>query len=95
MYDLYKNKCLAIVSISKEEDKNSWQSTLKQENMIWPQLIVPDEKRQSIKSRFEVGSIPYILFLDNKGKLIYRSIGIEKESFEKYKKIIDNYLKNK
>lgn len=90
---LYGKKGLTITSISIDEDKISWQNALKVVNMNWRQLIVPAEKKDIFNAKFEVGSIPYTLFLNSNGKLLSRFIGYDKNSFGEYKKIIDNDLK--
>jgi len=43
---------------------------------------------------YEVGSIPYVIFLDNKGKVITRSIGVDANTQEEYNTIIHKYIPN-
>ncbi len=89
---LYSKKGLAITSISIDEIKKSWQNALKVENMSWRQLIVPTEKKDYFKTKFEVGSIPYTIFLNSRGKLINRFIGYDKNNISEYIKLIENEL---
>jgi thiol-disulfide isomerase/thioredoxin len=89
---LYADKGLSITSISIDEDRNKWSNAVNEEKMTWPQLIVPIEKMTTFKSTFEVGAIPYVVFLDGQGKLITRSIGVDVNTIEEYKSIIKKYL---
>lgn len=93
LYNLYGKKGLKIASISIDKDKESWQNALNVENMKWRQLIVPTEKINKFNILFEVGSIPYVLFLDPQGKLLNRFIGYDKNSIAEYTKIIESKLK--
>ena len=92
LYDQYKYRELSIVSISIDEDIISWKRALNSERMPWRQLIVPKEKTELFNTLYEVGSIPYVIFLDNKGKVITRSIGVDANTQEEYKTIIHKYI---
>ncbi|WP_164972701.1 thioredoxin-like domain-containing protein [Lacibacter luteus] len=89
----YKPNQLNIVSISIDDSRKSWLSAVAAEQMNWPQLIIPENKRQQLKEQFEVGAIPYTLFLDSKGKLISRFIGNDQNTVLEYEQIINENLK--
>jgi thiol-disulfide isomerase/thioredoxin len=93
LYNLYNKNGLSITSISIDNTKESWQNALKVENMSWRQLIVPSGKINKFNTTFEVGSIPYIIFLDSGGKLLKRFIGYDKNSIGEYTQIIKNRVK--
>jgi thiol-disulfide isomerase/thioredoxin len=92
LYQLYKYRGLSITSISIDEDITAWKRALNSESMPWKQLIVPKEKTELFNTLYEVGSIPYVIFLDNKGKVITRSIGVDANTQEEYKTIIHKYI---
>jgi thiol-disulfide isomerase/thioredoxin len=92
LYELYMYRGLSITSISIDEDITAWKRALNSESMPWKQLIVPKEKTELFNTLYEVGSIPYVIFLDNKGKVITRSIGVDANTQEDYKTIIHKYI---
>jgi hypothetical protein len=63
------------------------------ESMPWKQLIVPKDKIVLFNLTYEVGSIPYVLFLDDKGKVITRSFGFDENTSGEYESIIAKYIK--
>jgi thiol-disulfide isomerase/thioredoxin len=93
LHNTYSNKGLTITSISIDENKTNWIKALEEEKMDWKQLIVNTEQKEKFNKVLEVGSIPYVLFVDGKGNLINRTIGVDANSFEEYKKIIEKELK--
>ncbi len=89
----YNRSELNIVSVSIDESRKSWLSAVAAEQMNWPQLIIPESNRQHLKEKFEVGAIPYTLFLDSNGKLITRFIGNDGNIGLQYEQIINANLK--
>lgn len=89
----YKRSELNIVSISIDDSRKSWLSAVAAEQMNWPQLIIPESKMQQLKEQFEIGAIPYTLFLESNGKLISRFIGNDENSVSQYEQIINANLK--
>ena len=93
LYDKYKDRGLTITSVSTDENRASWKAALFVESMPWKQLIVPKDKIELFNLTYEVGSIPYVLFLDDKGKVITRSIGFDENTSGEYESIIARYIK--
>ena len=93
LYDKYKDRGLTITSVSTDENRASWKAALFVESMPWKQLIVPKDKIELFNLTYEVGSIPYVLFLDDKGKVITRSIGFDENTTGEYESIIAKYIK--
>ena len=93
LYDKYKDRGLTITSVSTDENRASWKAALFVESMPWKQLIVPKDKIELFNLTYEVGSIPYVLFLDDKGKVITRSIGFDENTSVEYESIIAKYIK--
>ena len=92
LYEAYKDRGLSITSISIDENTLQWKSALFIERMPWKQLIVPNQKMDLFKSVYEVGSIPYVIFLDSNGRVIARSIGIDDDTYREYEKVISKYI---
>jgi|GEM_PF-629232 len=90
---LYSSKQVSMTSVSVDDEKALWYKALEEEKMNWKQLIVPQSKKEIFNTIFEIGSIPCILFLDGKGNLVSRIIGVDINSLEEYKKIINQHLK--
>lgn len=90
---MYTNQGLSMTSVSVDDEKALWHKALEVEKMNWKQLIVPQSKKEVFNTFFELGSIPCVLFFDGKGNLISRTIGVDTNSFEEYKRIIIQHLK--
>ena len=88
----YASKGLSITNVSIDENKKLWQNALSKQKMSWRQFIVTQENLKNFNEKFEVGSIPYVIFLNNKGKLITRFIGYERNRINEYRKIIEENL---
>jgi thiol-disulfide isomerase/thioredoxin len=88
----YAPRGLVITSVSIDEKTEDWRAAMAQEQMPWRQLLVSPDKKLAVGNQFEVGAVPYTLFIDGKGKLIQRFVGIEKDSQEKYRKLLDSLL---
>lgn len=93
LFNQFSDKGLTMTSVSIDESKKEWLEAIEIEKMPWPQLIIPSEKLELIKARFEIAGIPYVIFTDSNGKLISRTIGSEKGDYELYKKLIEKNLK--
>lgn len=93
LYDKYKDRGLTITCVSTDENRASWKAALFVESMPWKQLIVPKDKVELFNLTYEVGSIPYVLFLDDKGKVITSSIGFDENTSEENESIIAKYIK--
>lgn len=89
----YKRNDLNIVSISIDDSRKSWLAAVAAEQMSWPQLIIPETGMQQIKEQFEIGAIPYTLFLDRNGKLITRFIGNDENTASQYEQVISTNLR--
>ena len=92
IYNQYKDLGLNITSISIDRDITQWKNALNSEKMPWKQLIVPQNKTELFNTFYEVGDIPYVIFLNKKGNVIGRSIGIDANTEEEYKSIIDKNI---
>jgi thiol-disulfide isomerase/thioredoxin len=89
----YSEKGLHLVSISIDENKDQWQKALFRENINWPQLLVPSEKKEYIQTLFNFISIPLVIFTDNKGKEIIRFADYDPGNITNYEKTIGKFIK--
>lgn len=81
MYAKYGND-IEFVSISTDTDKLAWQNALKQENMMWKQLIKSGKptEDEALQIRFRVNqAIPYTVLVDKDYKVISFSTGLSEE----------------
>lgn len=58
------------ISISIDEDLDSWKKRLEQENPSWPQYIATAEGQEAIAGKYQISSIPRFILLDRNGKII-------------------------
>lgn len=93
LYTEYNSKGLRLVSISIDNNVEAWQSALREEKMSWEQLIIPENIKKSFAQEFEISTVPDVLFLSNNGKLISRTIGVDENTSNTYKRIIEEGLR--
>ncbi len=88
----YRNQGLNIVSVSTDDSKEKWQQALSTERMSWRQLIVPQNLKQEFAAKYEVSSIPDIIFIGSKGNVIERFIGYKEGQSKEYETVINSIL---
>jgi thiol-disulfide isomerase/thioredoxin len=88
------NSNFNMVSVSLDEDNESWKKVLEFEKMPWQQLIITSEQRQYQQDIFQFdGSIPTMLFVDKNGKIIDKLRGFdEKDGYINLTNKIEKYL---
>lgn len=87
-----QNKNFSMVSISMDEESDNWKKALSQEKMPWKQLLISKELLTYSKEFFGYnGSIPTVLFVDNKGVIVKKIIGYDKNNSVEFRKIINQY----
>lgn len=92
IYSEYKNSGIHMVSISIDENKDAWDSALRNEGMGWEQLIVDSSLLNEVENRYHFNSIPLVIFTDNKGIEIVRFSGYEQGGQDQYRRIIEKNL---
>lgn len=95
IYQKYsKDKRLKLISISLDSKNEDWQDALKQENMPWSQLILPEKLQPFTKEIFHFdGSIPTTLFFDSSGNKVAITTGFEGNLLKRYNTILTTHLK--
>jgi thiol-disulfide isomerase/thioredoxin len=92
LYNLYSKNGLRIISISIDDNRESWMRQIEKENMNWLQLSGNNAQIEKVKSEFDIVSIPVSIFVDKHCKLIKRLEGKRIDSFEEYQSFIEQYI---
>ena len=70
-YEKYKKDGFTIISVSLDKDLNKWKQAIAADKLSWPNHVSDLGGWQSKVSRlYEVGSVPFTVLLDKKGKII-------------------------
>lgn len=59
-----------IISISIDEDSDAWKKAMKEENMIWTQLLDELGWDGGVAEMYRVQGVPYSLLLDGEGRIV-------------------------
>jgi len=70
LYNKYKDKGLAITSISIDGEKRNWQKALLEEKMPWQQLIAIDSSKTYIDLHYDMKAIPKAYLFNRKKELV-------------------------
>lgn len=69
LYGLYHPQGFDILSVSIDQDKNSWKKAMQQEGMKW-HLAIPQGNPRNISKLYNFDGIPYCLLIDPKGNIV-------------------------
>ena len=70
-YNKYKNDGFTIMSVSLDKDLKKWKQAIQKDQLTWPNHVSDLGGWQSKVSRlYEVGSVPFTVLIDDKGKII-------------------------
>ena len=81
-----------IVSISIDEDPDSWRKAMEYEKMGWEQFIVSSDSIPIIKAKYNFNAIPLVIFTDSSGKELRRFIGFHKDNPNLFAKFISDFM---
>ena len=70
VYKEYGGKSFEIVSISLDEQQNTWEKAMDDEQMTWPQLVDLKGFEGPAATTYKVLGIPYCILLNPKGEII-------------------------
>jgi thiol-disulfide isomerase/thioredoxin len=68
----FKNRNFSMVSISIDDNKESWKRALNYEKMPWQQYVVSDNNRDLLNIRYTIASIPLIFLIDDKNNIVQK-----------------------
>lgn len=68
----YSNKGIAVVSLSLDSKEDEWKEGVSSMQMTWTQLCDPNNGSAEVASAYGVESIPELILIDSKGKIITR-----------------------
>jgi thiol-disulfide isomerase/thioredoxin len=84
LYTKYHSQGLEIVSISVDTNPSDWEKFLKNNKFSWLTLL---GNGQEITQRYDFQYIPYVLLVDNQGKVLKSNVQVEE-----LEKFIGDYL---
>ena len=79
LYNDFKDKGLAVISVSLDERKAAWTQAIKKDGMPW--IHVSDLKgwKGDVVKQYHVDAVPFILVLDENNRILAKNIRAEKE----------------
>lgn len=66
----YKNQNIEIISVSIDEEKDSWKQMLDQKDLGGTQLLAEEGFKSSICQDYKISGIPRFILIDKKGRII-------------------------
>lgn len=92
IYTKYKNRGLEFISISRDENLQSWKRAIEKEKIeIWKQISVKENKSR-IEDTYVVTAIPVKILINKEGIIIGRWIGSGAENAAEIEKTIAEIL---
>lgn len=70
----FKDKGFTILAASLDVKKEDWIKAMNEDGIKWPSLLLNDEDRKTMTSKFNVKGIPLILLVDKDGKIVARDL---------------------
>lgn len=72
-YNNFKDKGVEFLSVSIDAKRPLWEKAVKEENMLWKQVLSPDAGKE-IMNMYQFSGIPFILVIDREGKIYGKSL---------------------
>jgi thiol-disulfide isomerase/thioredoxin len=88
----YKDKGLCVIRVSIDNDKQKWIDFTGRENWVSPNLIANEEQLKRIITHTKIESIPYVIFLNKNGEVLYEFMGLSEASGLDYEDFIKKKL---
>jgi len=73
LYNKYHNQGLEILSVSLDSSKDSWIKAIKNDGMIWNNVLL-DSKKEELQKIYGFNTIPCIFLLDRNGNVIAKNL---------------------
>lgn len=87
IYEKFKNKNVEFIGISYDKNQKWWTDVIRDDQLIWPQFSDLKGAQSPNAKTFSALRVPYMLFTDQKGKIISVDIDVDSLDFE-----IEDYL---
>jgi thiol-disulfide isomerase/thioredoxin len=81
-----------FVSVSVDAKKENWLLAMKQEDMAWQQLIIPQQQFAKAQAQYNLGSIPKVYLVNNKNMVVEKIDGFDDGNEDRVKTFIADYL---
>lgn len=81
-----------FVSVSIDAKKENWLQAMKEEDMPWQQLIVPQQVFEKAQVKYNLGFIPQVYLVNNKNVVVKKIDGFDDGNEERVKTFIADYL---
>lgn len=76
-YKKYRDKGVEFLSVSIDSKKDAWKKALDEEKMSWEQVLATNSGNE-IMDLYQFSGIPFIILLDENGKIIAKNLRGEK-----------------
>jgi thiol-disulfide isomerase/thioredoxin len=88
----YKDKGLCVIRVSIDNDKKKWNDFIRTDNWDCPNLIASEEELKRIVTHTKIETIPYVIFLNSNGEVLYEFMGLSESSGLDYEDFIKKKL---
>ena len=78
LYNDFKDKGLAVISVSLDERKAAWTQAIKKDGMPWIHVSDLEGWKSEVVKLYNVDAVPYILVLDENNRILAKNIRAEK-----------------
>lgn len=82
LYAKYKDKGLAILSISLDDNRDKWLDAIKKDNLNWKHASSLKAWKCEVAQKYNVTGVPHILVLDENNKIV--AMQLRGEELEKF-----------
>lgn len=78
LYNDFKDKGLAIISVSLDERKAPWMQAIKKDNMPWTHVSSLKGWKCDVVKQYKIDAVPSIIVLDENNRILAKNIRAEK-----------------
>ena len=92
LHERYASRGLSLTSLSIDTDTTRWKLAIREEQMPWQQLRVPENRIPDLQSVFRFTTIPFLVFTDAQGREIARFADYNPAALESYESVIRPHI---
>lgn len=78
LYNEYKDKGLAVISVSLDEKKNKWEEAIEKDGLTWLHLSDLKGWQSDVVKKYNIDAVPTIFVLDENNRIIAKNLRGEK-----------------